>query len=161
MTLRFPKPTKCKRPQPKRIRRRHTIAFKRAAVKAASPGVDPDTWAAICDFYRDALGIVRCAYGCGRPATVQDHVQPLTRDGMDEPSNVVPCCAEENLIKGTQTWTVPRPHPWMKVRSHQQAVGVGAVPKTTRPAAKAGTRHLGETVGQPPRPPAVGCALRS
>ncbi len=95
------------------IRRRATLGAKRRAVKAAG-GVDSDTWAAICDFYRDASGLVRCAYGCGRPATQQDHVMAIARGGKHEASNVVPIDARCNFVKGTRTWSPARRHPFME-----------------------------------------------
>jgi hypothetical protein len=96
-----------------RIKTRRPVGTKRAEAKAAGY-VDPLTWLAICDFYRDELGVVRCAYGCGSPAREQDHVVPITKGGAHVPANVVPICPLDNQIKGTQTWEPVKRHPWME-----------------------------------------------
>jgi 5-methylcytosine-specific restriction endonuclease McrA len=44
----------------------------------------------------------RCAY-CNGVATHLDHVQPLSKGGADEESNIVPACAPCNLSKGAKT----------------------------------------------------------
>ena len=40
-----------------------------------------------------------CAY-CGQPAEHLDHITPLSRGGIDHPSNWQPLCATCNLSKG-------------------------------------------------------------
>lgn len=108
----LPKPEK-RAPRPRRrIKTRRPLGTKRREAKAAGY-VDPLTWAAICAYYEDENGVVRCAYGCGRPATEMDHVHALSKGGRHIPANVVPCCSEDNAKKGTQTWAVPNPHPFM------------------------------------------------
>ncbi len=94
------------------IRRRVTLASRRRAVKVAG-GIDPDTWAAICDSYTVA-GRVLCAYGCGREATQQEHVIPIARGGQHSPGNLVPACWPCNAAKGTQTWEPAKRHPFME-----------------------------------------------
>ena len=59
-----------------------------------SPGVTPEQWAEIC-----ALFGGKCAY-CDKPSTGVDHIIPLSRGGLDEPGNVVPCCRYCNSSKG-------------------------------------------------------------
>jgi len=78
---------------------------RRARLKdACSPGVTPEQWAAICDEYRLENGDVQCAYckgSCGARPTVE-HVVPIVRGGLDEPSNVVPACVSCNSSKGAR-----------------------------------------------------------
>lgn len=96
-----------------RIRTRRPAGTVRREAKAAGY-VDPIQWAAVLDFYRDESGVVRCAY-CGYlPAGQQDHVKPLSKGGTHTIGNVVPVDAICNLRKGQRTWTVPKPHPWMR-----------------------------------------------
>ena len=44
----------------------------------------------------------RCCY-CDEPAEHLDHVQPVSRGGVDEPRNLVPACAACNLSKADHT----------------------------------------------------------
>jgi 5-methylcytosine-specific restriction endonuclease McrA len=61
-----------------------------------SPGVTPAQWAEICEVSGHA-----CAY-CLRLGLklTRDHVEPISRGGRDEPSNVVPACTSCNSSKG-------------------------------------------------------------
>lgn len=82
---------------------------------AASTGVDPLTWVAICREYEGtATGQTLCAYCGERVATTRDHVVPLARGGKDEAANVVPACLPCNVRKGTRTWEPLRRHAWME-----------------------------------------------
>jgi 5-methylcytosine-specific restriction endonuclease McrA len=86
------------------IRRRKTLAAVRAERKAKGPGVEPETWQAIIDWYGG-----RCAYclqwpHCGR--LEQDHVRPLSRGGQHCPENVVPADPACNRDKGSR-WLKP------------------------------------------------------
>ena len=40
-----------------------------------------------------------CFWGCGRPATTVDHVQPRSRGGDHSLDNLVPCCASCNSAR--------------------------------------------------------------
>ncbi|MFD3336102.1 HNH endonuclease [Streptomyces sp. NPDC058700] len=50
-----------------------------------------------------------CAYGCGAPAEVIDHVWPVARGGQSTPGNLVPACADCNGKKRDRN-----PTPWVK-----------------------------------------------
>src|SRR5688572_18694358 len=58
---------------------------------SCSPGVTVAEWAAICEQFSDGE-TTWCAY-CEKPATDIDHVLAINNGGLDEPDNVVPCCA--------------------------------------------------------------------
>jgi 5-methylcytosine-specific restriction endonuclease McrA len=59
-----------------------------------SPGVTHTQWRAILAFYGD-----RCAY-CGAGDRIErDHIVPVTRGGLHEPTNVVPACRRCNRDK--------------------------------------------------------------
>ena len=78
----------------------------------------PATYAAVADWFqkRDRGGSrvsysrrsiftrwgYRCCY-CDAPAEHLDHVQPLSRGGVDEPRNLVPACEDCNLSKADHT----------------------------------------------------------
>lgn len=81
----------------------------RTRAKAKFPALDLDQWEAVLVFYGR-----RCAYDCGRMAQHMEHVVPLSRGGHHVIGNLVPACARCNYEKGTRTWAVPRPHPWMQ-----------------------------------------------
>lgn len=51
----------------------------------------------------------RCAYGCGSPAEVIDHVWPVVRGGQSTPGNLVPACADCNGKKSDRN-----PTPWVE-----------------------------------------------
>lgn len=40
-----------------------------------------------------------CAYGCGRAAEALDHISPVVRGGLSEPSNLAPACVHCNSSK--------------------------------------------------------------
>ena len=113
--LLLPKPERRGPKQRKRIRTRRPAGTKRREAKAAGY-VDPDTWIAICFFYRDpeGMGRIMCAYCETQPATQQDHVVALAHGGKHAPDNVVPCCEACQYKKGTQTWEPKRRHPFME-----------------------------------------------
>ena len=60
-----------------------------------SPGVTPAQWQEICEVFGHA-----CAY-CLRTdrKLTRDHVIPITRNGLDEPDNIVPACHSCNSRK--------------------------------------------------------------
>jgi len=49
-----------------------------------------------------------CAYGCGRPATTNDHIWPVSRGGESRPGNIAPCCRSCNSTKKNHD-----PAPWV------------------------------------------------
>lgn len=64
-----------------------------------STGVTASEWQAICDAHRNDRGDVCCAY-CKRACRpTMDHVVPIARGGLDEPSNVLPACGSCNSSK--------------------------------------------------------------
>jgi len=50
-----------------------------------------------------------CAYGCGSPAEVIDHVWPVVRGGKSTPGNLVPACNRCNSKKRANS-----PTPWVE-----------------------------------------------
>lgn len=106
----LPKPERRTRKARRPIRRRVSIAAKRAERKAAGY-VDPDSWEAVIHFYGG-----RCAMECGRPWRERGHVVALARGGRHEIGNVMPLCGPDNAAQGTRTVWPPRRHPWMEAR---------------------------------------------
>lgn len=51
----------------------------------------------------------QCAYGCGSPAEVIDHVWPVAQGGKSTPGNLVPACADCNGKKSDKN-----PTPWVE-----------------------------------------------
>jgi 5-methylcytosine-specific restriction endonuclease McrA len=66
---------------------------------AISPGVTPEQWTEILESFGRA-----CAYCLRTDVPLErDHVEPLSRGGLDEPSNVVPACKSCNSRKCNRT----------------------------------------------------------
>jgi len=70
-------------------RREKVVARRRGLVPI------PGWW--VTDLRADFGGL--CAYGCGRPATTNDHIWPVSRGGESRPGNLVPCCRSCNSKK--------------------------------------------------------------
>lgn len=51
----------------------------------------------------------RCAYGCGRPATTDDHIIPVSKGGDNRPWNLAPAC----VTCDSQKWAHD-PGPWIE-----------------------------------------------
>jgi 5-methylcytosine-specific restriction endonuclease McrA len=64
---------------------------------ARSPGVSAAQWQRICESFGNV-----CAYCCRTTTLTIDHVVPISRGGLDEPSNVVPACKSCNSSKGAR-----------------------------------------------------------
>lgn len=60
-------------------------------------GVTPDEWLEIMEIFGG-----RCAY-CNEPTTGRDHIEPLSRGGLDVAENVVPACIHCNSRKYNKT----------------------------------------------------------
>jgi hypothetical protein len=92
----------------------------RALKYARSRGLEPipPWWRQ--EHFADFDGL--CAYGCGLPAEVIDHVWPVVRGGESTPGNLAPACADCNGKKRDKNPTpwVERglslmPHPWERL----------------------------------------------
>lgn len=105
--LASPKPAPRGRKPRRWIRRRRTLGACRREAKASGE-VEPDTWAAILDFYG-----YRCALCEAQPWEHQGHVVALARGGPHAPENVFPLCRRCNYATRTRTVWPRRRHPWM------------------------------------------------
>jgi 5-methylcytosine-specific restriction endonuclease McrA len=78
----------------------------RARIRARERGLDaiPPWWAT--DLREQFGGL--CAYGCGRPATSNDHIWPVARGGRSVPGNLAPACISCNSSKNDNN-----PTPWV------------------------------------------------
>jgi len=66
----------------------------------------------------------RCVY-CGRPATVVDHVTPLSRGGHSLRDNLVASCVQCNSSKGDRRLDEWRPDEWVQCDRTCQHDGSG------------------------------------
>jgi 5-methylcytosine-specific restriction endonuclease McrA len=94
-------------PEKVRERDRHRRAIK---ARATFPGLPRTTSLAVA--LRRQLFNNSCAY-CGGPGPFHDdHVEPLSRGGLDTPTNLVPACARCNLskhAKPVESWYLSQP----------------------------------------------------
>ncbi len=73
---------------------------RRALLRSSShPGVTAAEWESICARHTNTDGKVCCAYCKSECEPTVDHVVPLARGGLHEPSNVVPACGSCNSSK--------------------------------------------------------------
>lgn len=67
-----------------------------------SPGVTPQEWAQVLEYFGNV-----CAYCLRSDRKLErDHVEPISRGGLDSPGNVVPACHECNTRKAARTLLV-------------------------------------------------------
>ncbi|WP_407835145.1 HNH endonuclease [Streptomyces sp. DSM 116496] len=80
----------------------------RRARKKGATVADPVS----ADVYRLVLASGPCVY-CGEPPEHVDHIRPLSRDGWEHESNLVPACEHCNLSKREKLlseWTPDKVH---------------------------------------------------
>jgi 5-methylcytosine-specific restriction endonuclease McrA len=87
-------------------RAKRAIGWKRREAKKASTVTEEERERILVAFGR------RCGYCRIIWASEWDHRVPIARGGKDVASNLVPVCPACNQKKGTQTWPVPKGHPF-------------------------------------------------
>ena len=90
--------------------REHCRRRRAIKMRATFPGLPRTTAVAVA--LRRQLFNNSCAY-CGGPGPFHDdHVEPLSRGGLDTPSNLVPACVRCNCSKGdrpVESWYLSQP----------------------------------------------------